>query len=57
MSRPLTALASLVLAVLGTVFVLFPKCDYACSCAPVSVQRLLSNPEVVFSGEVDLQGN
>ena len=52
MSRPLAALASLVLAVLGIVFLLPPKCAYACSCGPVSTQRLLSSSEAVFSGEV-----
>jgi len=58
MSRPLAALASLVLAVLGIVFLLPPKCAYACSCAPVSTQRLLSSSEAVFTGEmVDLKRN
>ncbi len=58
MSRPLAALASLVLAVLGIVFLLPPQDAYACSCGPVSVQRLLSSSEAVFSGEVvDLKRN
>jgi hypothetical protein len=50
--RLLTALASLVLAVLGGVFVLSPQCAYACSCMPVSIQRYISSSEAVFSGEV-----
>jgi hypothetical protein len=58
MSRPLAALAFLVLAVLGIVFLLPPQYAYACSCGPVSVQRLLSSSEAVFSGEVvDLKRN
>lgn len=52
MSRPLAALASLVLAVLGVVFLLSPQCAYACSCAPTSIQGVLSRSEAVFSGEV-----
>jgi Tissue inhibitor of metalloproteinase len=50
--RPLAALASFVLAVLGVVFLLPPDCAYACSCAPSSIQRVLSSSEAVFSGEV-----
>lgn len=35
-----------------------PDCANACSCAPVSTQRLLSSSEAVFSGEVvDLKRN
>ena len=51
MSRPLAALASLALTGLG-LLVLLPDCAYACSCGPVSTQRLLSSSEAVFSGEV-----
>ncbi len=51
-SRPLAALASFVLAVLGVVFLLPPDCAYACSCAPASIQRYISSSEAVFSGEV-----
>ena len=50
--RLLTALASLVLAVLGGVFLVLPQCAYACSCMPVSIQRYISSSESVFSGEV-----
>ena len=50
--RLLTALASLVLAVLGGVFLVLPQCAYACSCMPVSIQRYISSSEAVFSGEV-----
>ena len=50
-SRPLAALASLVLTVLGFVF-LFPDCAYACSCMGASEQRYLASSEAVFSGEV-----
>ena len=58
MSRPHAALASLVLAVLGVVFLLPPQCGYACSCAGFEgsqrevVERALSNSSAVFSGEV-----
>jgi hypothetical protein len=51
MSRPLAALASLVLTGFG-LLVLLPDCAYACSCGLVSTQRLLSSSEAVFSGEV-----
>jgi len=57
MSRPLAALASLVLAVLGVV-VLIPDCASACSCGGFEgsqrevVERALSHPGAVFSGEV-----
>jgi hypothetical protein len=55
--RLLAALASIVLTVLGVVF-LYPDCAYACSCGPISTQRLLSSSEAVFSGEVvDLKRN
>ena len=56
MSRPLAALASLVLAVLGGVFLLSPQCAYACQCTmPPGGQdpeRVLADSEAVFSGEV-----
>ena len=57
MSRPLAALTSLVLAVLGVVFLLPPDCAYACSCAVVGsqkerVEQAISDSEAVFSGEV-----
>jgi hypothetical protein len=48
-SRQLAALASLVLAVL---FLLPPRCAYACSCGGASIQRQLSSSDAVFSGEV-----
>jgi hypothetical protein len=51
MSRPLAALASLVLTGFG-LLVLLPDCAYACSCGLFSTQRLLSSSEAVFSGEV-----
>ncbi len=52
-SRPLAALASLVLAVLGVVFLLPPQCAYACSCAGSrDAVRALADSEAVFSGEV-----
>ena len=50
--RPLATLASLVLTVLGGVFLLLPQCAYACSCAPASIHGVLSRSEAVFSGEV-----
>ena len=54
--RPLAALASLLLTVLGAVF-LIPDCASACSCSiPGSpkegVEFALSDSEAVFSGEV-----
>jgi hypothetical protein len=53
MSRPLAALASVVLTVLGGVFLLFPQCASACSCAGVqSSQDALADSEAVFAGEV-----
>ena len=56
MSRPLAALASLVLAVSGGVFLLFPQCAYACSCSmdpgSIDAERALANSEAVLSGEV-----
>jgi hypothetical protein len=63
-SRPLAVLASLVLAVLGFVF-LIPDCASACTCGSVgsqtqkeSVESELSSSEAVFSGEVvDLKRN
>ena len=58
MSRTLAALASLVLIVLGVVFLYPPDCAHACSCMGVSTQRRLSSSEAVFSGEVvDLKRN
>ena len=51
--RPLAALASVVLAVLGVVFLLPPQCASACSCAmPPASQDALADSEAVFSGEV-----
>jgi hypothetical protein len=58
MKRPLAALASIVLAVLGFVFLLPPDCASACSCGGGGgsqkeiVERALSNSSAVFSGEV-----
>ncbi len=55
--RPLAALASVVLAVLGFVFLL-PDCASACTCALEGgsqkeiVEGALSDSEAVFSGEV-----
>jgi hypothetical protein len=54
--RPLAALASLLLTVLGAVF-LVPDCASACSCAIESnpkerVEFAVSDSEAVFSGEV-----
>jgi hypothetical protein len=56
--RPLTALASLLLTVLGVVF-LIPDCASACTCGALpagsqneTVERALSDSEAVFSGEV-----
>ena len=57
-SRLIGVLASLILAVLGVVFLLPPQCAYACSCAGFEgsqreiVERALSSSEAVFSGEV-----
>ena len=48
--RLLTALASVVMAVLGVVFLLPPRCAYACSCGPTSIQGVLSRSEAVFFG-------
>ena len=51
-----TALASLVLAVLGGVFVLSPQCASACQCTMLpgsqDAERALADSEAVFSGEV-----
>ena len=53
MSRPLTALDSLVLTVFGVVFLLPLQCAYACSCAmPPGSQDALADSDAVFSGEV-----
>ena len=54
--RPLAALASLLLTVLGAVL-LIPDCAFACSCAIESnpkerVEFAVSDSEAVFSGEV-----
>ena len=54
--RPLAALASLLLTVLGAVF-LIPDCASACTCAIESnpkerVELAVSDSEAVFSGEV-----
>ena len=55
-SRPLATLASLVLTVLGGVFLLLPQCAYACQCTMLpgsqDPERVLADSEVVFSGEV-----
>ena len=52
-SRPLAALASFVLAILGGVFLLPPQCAHACSCAmPPGSQDALADSDAVFSGEV-----
>ena len=56
-SQPLGVLASVVLAVLGFVF-LIPDCAFACTCAMPSgsqkerAEQALSDSEAVFSGEV-----
>jgi hypothetical protein len=55
-SRPLATLASLVLTVLGGVFLLLPQCAYACQCTMLpgsqDPERVLADSEAVFSGEV-----
>lgn len=54
-SRPLAALASLVLGVVGFVFLLPPDCASACSCgggAPFRVLAKGADATAVFSGEV-----
>ena len=63
MSRPLVALASVVLAGLGFV-VLLPDCASACTCELVDrsqkviVEFAVSSSEAVFAGKiVDLKGN
>ena len=56
-SRPLAALASIVLAVLGFVF-LIPECASACSCVMLPgsqkerAEQALSDSDAVFAGEV-----
>ena len=46
-------LASLVLTVLGVVFLYPSDCAHACSCfGPPSTERALSSSEAVFSGQV-----
>ena len=53
MSRPLAALSSLVLTVLGVVFLYPPDCAHACSCfGPPSTERALADSDAVFVGEV-----
>ena len=56
MSRPLATLASLVLTVLGVVFLLPPQCASACQCTMLpgsqDAERALADSEAVFSGEV-----
>ena len=55
--RPLAALASVVLAVSGLVFLL-PDCAFACSCSmrpgnqKERADRALSDSKAVFAGEV-----
>jgi hypothetical protein len=53
-SRPLAALASLVLSVLGVVLLLPPECAPACTCCPCGYVggREEMPPAAVFSGEV-----
>jgi hypothetical protein len=56
-NRPLAALTSLVVAVLGVVFLFPPDCASACSCAISGSQeeraeRALAKSSAVFSGEV-----
>ena len=50
--RLLTALASLVIAVLGVVFLLPPQCASACQCTMPAEKPTLADSEAVFSGEV-----
>jgi len=57
-SRPLAALASLFLTILGVVF-LFSECAFACSCGGLpagsqkeTVELALSDSDAVFSGKV-----
>ena len=55
--RPLAALPSVVLAVLGVVFLFPPKCASACMCAIEGSQeeiakRAISRSDAVFSGKV-----
>ena len=59
MSRPLAALTSLVLAVLGVVFLVPPDCASACTCESAYsqgqteiVESELSSSEAVFVGKV-----
>src|SRR5918998_3789036 len=56
MNRPLAAVTSLVLAVLGVVFLLPSQCAYACQCTMLpdgmDAERALADSEAVFSGEV-----
>ncbi len=54
-SRPLAVLASLVLTVLGVLFLFPPDCASACTCALIGSQKVegaLSDSSAVFSGEV-----
>ena len=50
--RPLAALASVVLAVLGVVFLLPPRCASACQCTMPVEKPTLAESSAVFSGEV-----
>ena len=57
MSRPLTVFASLVLAILGVMFLSPPDCASACMCAIEGSQeeraeRAISRSDAVFSGKV-----
>ena len=52
MGRPLAALASVVLAVLGVVFLLPPQCASACQCSMPVEKPTLAGSSAVFSGEV-----
>ena len=50
--RPLAALASVVLTVLGVVFLLSPRCASACQCSMPVEKPTLAESSAVFSGEV-----
>jgi hypothetical protein len=51
-SRRLAALASVVLTVLGGVFLLSPRCASACQCTMPVEKPTLAESSAVFSGEV-----
>ncbi len=51
-SRPLAALAFVVLTVLGGVFLLSPRCASACQCTMPVEKPTLAESSAVFSGEV-----